>query len=199
MIGNSSVIKWLLLEFEIHLDFTGKLLSFECLERRPHCTLKTWNMDYRCSMFLAAVVTVHCIYNKWFTFRYFVCTHIHTYILYVKSIYSRLAGIKACTLLKCSTRATICKRAGCCGIGLFARRAAGSGPLKGWVPSLNKAWEMPARPRVTNGQRETWTCYHEEKKIKRPQEQTHMIRMHTISATLKCTNAYLQFWIDGRV
>lgn len=38
------------------------------------------------------------------------------------------------------------------------------GPLKGWVPSLNKAWEMPARPGVTNGLSETCTCYHEKKR-----------------------------------
>lgn len=52
-------------------------------------------------------------------------------MLYFESIYSRLTGVKACTLLKCGTRATICRRAGCCGIGLFARRAAGSGAFEG--------------------------------------------------------------------
>ena len=100
-------------------------------------------------MFLSAVVT-------WFN----ALDHIQiTDIFYVppdfanKRIYSWLTGMKACTLLKCTTHVTICRRAGCCGIGLFARWAAGSGPLKGWVPSLNTAWEMPARPRVTNGQR----------------------------------------------
>lgn len=106
---------------------------------------------YKCSRLLAFIIF------KCFTRRL---------ILSVKSISSSLTGIKACTLLKCTTCATICRRARCRGIGLFARRAAGSGPLKGWVPSLNKAWEMPARPRVTNGWRETWTCYHEGNQIK---------------------------------
>lgn len=44
------------------------------------------------------------------------------------------------------------------------------GPLKGWVPSLNKAWEMPARPRVTNRLSETCTRYHEVKKEKKKSE-----------------------------
>lgn len=119
--------------------------------RFEHKLEMTKKILYKCSILLAFIM-----------FKYFTRRH----ILSVKSISSSLTGIKACTLLKCTTRATICRRARCRGIGLFARRAAGSGPLKGWVPSLNKAWEMPARPRVTNGWRETWTCYHEGNQIK---------------------------------
>lgn len=85
-------------------------------------------MDYRCSVFLTAVVA-ECLHV--YTIHELHSDILWEHMLYVESIYSRLTGIKAGTLLKCTTCATICRRAGCCGIGLFARRAAGSGPLKG--------------------------------------------------------------------
>lgn len=61
------------------------------------------------------------------------------------------------SLLKCGTRPTICRHVGCCGIGLFARWAAGSGAFEGGECHLwARHGEMPARPRAfTNGQRET--------------------------------------------
>lgn len=103
-----------------------KMYLDECLES----TLHIKNMKYGLQMFhvfRSCVKSNIAFCNKWVRFRYFVCAH----VLYVKSIYSRLTGIKPCTLLKCSTRATICRRAGCCGIGLFAKRAAGSGAFEG--------------------------------------------------------------------
>lgn len=55
---------------------------------------------------------------------------VHMCVVLRVSILGSLAWRPA-LYFKCSTRATICRRAGCCGIGLFARRAAGSRAFEG--------------------------------------------------------------------
>lgn len=62
---------------------------------------------------------------------------------------------------------------------------------------MNKAWEMPARPRVTNGLSETCTCYHEEKKKKniKNARTENIVRMHPALVPI----TYLHIGIDGEI
>lgn len=69
------------------------------------------------------------------------------------------------------------------------------GLWRGWVPSLNKAWEMPARPRAKWAER-NMDLLNEGKKNKeiiKMHEQTDIVRMHPALVPV----THLHVWIDG--